>query len=74
MVNQEIVVGSRTVIDVVLATETTLMDEIVVIGYGTQRAKDLTAPIVTVKGEDLSRQVTSNAMQAMQGKVAGVQI
>lgn len=74
MINQSIYVGDRTVIDVKLNTETTLMDEVVVIGYGTQRAKDLTAPIVTVKGEDLTRQVTSNAMQAMQGKVAGLQI
>ncbi len=74
MINQSILVGDRTVIDVKLNTETTLMDEVVVIGYGTQRAKDLTAPIVTVKGEDLTRQVTSNAMQAMQGKVAGLQI
>jgi len=74
MITREIVVGNTTVLDVQLTTETTLMDEVVVIGYGTQRAKDLTAPIITVKGEDLSRQVTSNAMQAMQGKVAGVQI
>jgi len=74
MVTQEMPVGNRTVIDVSLAIETTLMEEVVVIGYGTQRAKDLTAPIVTVKGDDLTRQVTSNAMQAMQGKVAGVQI
>ena len=74
MITQEVVVGNRTVIDIVLETETTLIDEVVVIGYGTQRAKDLTAPIVTVKGEELARQVTSNAMQAMQGKVAGVHI
>ncbi|HUW91596.1 MAG TPA: TonB-dependent receptor [Bacteroidales bacterium] len=74
MTSQSFGVGNRTVIDVKLLTETTLMDEVVVIGYGTQRAKDLTAPIVTVKGEELTRQVTSNAMQAMQGKVAGVQI
>lgn len=74
MINQTILAGDRTVIDVKLNTETTLMEEVVVIGYGSQRAKDLTAPIVTVKGEDLTRQVTSNAMQAMQGKVAGLQI
>jgi TonB-linked SusC/RagA family outer membrane protein len=74
MITREIVVGNRAVLDVQLTTETTLMDEVVVIGYGTQRAKDLTAPIITVKGDDLSRQVTSNAMKAMQGKVAGVQI
>lgn len=71
---QQVAVGNQTVIDIILATQATLMDEVVVIGYGTQRAKDLTAPIVTVKGDDLSRQITSNAMQALQGKVAGLQI
>jgi TonB-linked SusC/RagA family outer membrane protein len=74
MQSQHVAVGNQTVIDIVLVTESTLMEEVVVIGYGTQRAKDLTAPIVTVKGEDLSRQITSNAMQALQGKVAGLQI
>ena len=74
MITREIVVGASRVLDLKLVTETTFIDEVVVIGYGTQRAKDLTAPIVTVKGEDLARQVTSNAMQAMQGKVAGVHI
>jgi TonB-linked SusC/RagA family outer membrane protein len=67
-------VGNRTTINITLPSSTKLMEEVVVIGYGTQRAKDLTAPIVTIKGEDLNRQVTSNAMQAMQGKVAGLQI
>jgi TonB-linked SusC/RagA family outer membrane protein len=74
MASQNFAVGNSTNIDVRLAAESTLMDEVVVIGYGTQRAKDLTAPIVTVKGSDLSRQVTSNAMQALQGKVPGLQI
>jgi TonB-linked SusC/RagA family outer membrane protein len=74
MIPQKIAVGGRTVLDIKLYTETTLMDEVVVIGYGSQRVKDLTAPIVSIKGEELARQVTSNPMQALQGKVAGVQI
>lgn len=74
MVSQSILVGNQTVINVTLATETTALDEIVVIGYGTQRSKDLTAPVVTVKGDELARQVSSNAIQALQGKAAGVQI
>jgi TonB-linked SusC/RagA family outer membrane protein len=74
MVSQTILVGNRTQINVTLETETTSLDEIVVIGYGTQRTKDLTAPVTTVKGEVLERQVSANAMQALQGKAAGVQI
>ena len=67
-------VGARSTIDIMLTTLSTLMDEVVVIGYGVAKAKDLTAPIVTIKGDDLSRQITSNPMQAMQGKVPGLQI
>ncbi|MFO7574604.1 MAG: SusC/RagA family TonB-linked outer membrane protein, partial [Bacteroidales bacterium] len=74
MVPQSFIVGNNNVINVTLVSEMTSLDEIIVIGYGTQRAKDLTAPVVTVKGEVLSKQVSSNAMQALQGKAAGVQI
>jgi TonB-linked SusC/RagA family outer membrane protein len=74
MVTQTIPVEDRTVIDVVLAVEATAFDEIVVIGYGAQRAKDLTAPVVSIKGDELAKQITSGAMQALQGKAAGVQI
>jgi TonB-linked SusC/RagA family outer membrane protein len=74
MTPQSIAVGNQTEINVTLVTETTMMDEVVVVGYGTQRVKDLTAPIVTIKAAELSKQATSNAMQALQGKVAGLQI
>jgi TonB-linked SusC/RagA family outer membrane protein len=74
MITQVVPVGSRTSIDIKLITETTALNEVVVVGYGSQRVKDLTAPIVSVKGDELSKQITSNPMQALQGKVAGVQI
>lgn len=71
---QTVFVGNRTSIDIKLRTLETQLPELIVIGYGSQRIKDLTAPIVSMKGEELARQVSSNAMQALQGKVAGVQI
>lgn len=74
MVSQTIAIGNRTTINVSLVTESTELGEVVVVGYGTQRAKDLTAPIVRVSGENLAKQSTANAMQALQGKAAGVQI
>jgi outer membrane receptor for Fe3+-dicitrate len=74
MTSQDVVVGNRTTLNVVLATETTLMDEIVVVGYGTQRVKDLTSSISTVKSEELVRTPAAQAMQALQGKVAGLQV
>ena len=64
----------RTVIDVVMQEDTQTLDEIIVVGYGSQKSKDLTAPIVSIKGEELSRQVNSHPMSSLQGKVAGVQV
>ncbi len=57
-----------------LVEDGNLLDEIVVVGYGTQRAKDLTAPITSVKGSELSKQISANPMSALQGMVSGVQI
>lgn len=74
MITQSHLVGNNTTINVTLGLETTSLEEVIVVGYGSQKAKDLTAPIVKVRGEDLALQSTSNAMQAMQGKAAGVQI
>ncbi|HDP75390.1 MAG TPA: TonB-dependent receptor [Bacteroidales bacterium] len=70
----EVEITNQKVIDVTLKLRSTQLQEVVVVGYGTQKAKDLTAPIVTVKGDELSKQVSSNPMNALQGKVSGVQI
>ena len=64
----------RTVIDVVMQEDAQALDEIIVTGYGSQKSKDLTAPIVSIKGEELSRQVNSHPMSSLQGTVAGVQV
>lgn len=59
---------------VTLSEDSHFLEEAVVVGYGTQKAKDLTAPIVNVKGDDLSKQTAANPMSALQGMVSGVQI
>ncbi len=74
MITESRLVGNNTIINVSMKTESTSLDEVVIIGYGTQRAKDLTAPIVKVSGENLSRQSSTSAMQALQGAAAGVHI
>ncbi|MDR2585109.1 MAG: TonB-dependent receptor [Prevotellaceae bacterium] len=74
MKTQRISVEGRSIIDVVLEEEGNALDEVVVVGYGTQRAKDLTAPIAVIKGSDLTSQSVANAAQALQGKIAGVQV
>ena len=60
--------------NVTLQPDALMMEEVVVVGYGTQKSKDLTAPIVNVKGDELSKQITASPMSALQGKVAGVQV
>ncbi|MEJ7644889.1 MAG: TonB-dependent receptor [Chryseolinea sp.] len=67
-------VAERTIIDVALDSDVTSLNEVVVIGYGSMEEKDLTSAISTVKGEEIVKTPTSQAMQALQGKVPGVQI
>ena len=72
--DMEVTVGGRTVIDVVLKTSTKSLDQVIVVGYGTQRKRDVTGSVSSVKGNDIARQPVLTATQAIQGKVAGVQI
>jgi TonB-linked SusC/RagA family outer membrane protein len=53
---------------------TTKINEVVVVGYGTSKAKDLTAPIAIVKTEDLAKRTASSPMVALQGTTPGVQV
>lgn len=67
-------VNGRTVINVTMYDDTQALDEVVVIGYGTSKAKDLTAPIAVVKADEIVKHATASPMQALQGKVPGLQI
>lgn len=71
---QEIVVGSNVAFRIVLENDASSLDEVVVIGYGTSKSKDLTSPIVTVSAKEITSMSTSSAMGAVQGRVAGVTI
>jgi TonB-dependent starch-binding outer membrane protein SusC len=71
---QEIAVRNRTTIDVTLQTAERSMNEVVVVGYSTTRRKDLTGVVATVSGSELVKQPVLTPTQAIQGRVAGVQI
>jgi len=71
---QEIPVGGQSVINITLQEDAEALDEVVVIGYGEMKSKDLTSAITTIKSEELEITPTGQAMQALQGKVAGLQI
>lgn len=65
-------VGPRAIIDVALQEETTLLEETVVIGYGTVRKSDLSGSVSQIKSEDLMKGGALDLAHGMQGKVAGV--
>jgi TonB-linked SusC/RagA family outer membrane protein len=71
---QTMTVGSQSAFDVSLEVDVTTLNEVVVVGYGTQRKADITGAIVQVSGEEVSKQASINPISALQGKVAGVQI
>lgn len=70
---KEITVGNQTNINVTLEADNEL-DEIVVIGYGTQRKSDLTGSVSSVSSEDLTAAPVSRVDQALQGRASGVQV
>ncbi|HYG38059.1 MAG TPA: TonB-dependent receptor [Cytophagales bacterium] len=71
---EEIPVEGRSVIDVVLVEDLTQLGEVVVIGYGTQQKKVVTAATVTVKSQDIQNTNSLRVEQALQGQTPGVQI
>ena len=71
-VSQEIKVGNNANINVTLKEEGHSLNEVVVIGYGTQRREAVTGSVANVGGEKLNQIAATNAAQALQGRVAGV--
>ncbi len=67
-------INGRTEINVRLNEQTDLLREVVVVGYGTQKKSDLTGAVSSVRGADLTKIPSPSAEQALQGKVAGVQV
>lgn len=71
---QEVSVGSQSTINVTLKPDLTSLEEVVVIGYGAQRQKEITSSVVSVKAEDFNRGNVSDPSQLLQGKVAGLTV
>ena len=70
----DIAVNNRAVIDVQMIEDTAKLDEVVVIGYGTSKRKDLTGSISSVKAEEIDKIKTVSFEGALAGRVSGVQI
>ena len=73
-VPQEIKVGNKTHLDIVIKEDNQVLDEVVVVGYGTMKKSDMTGAISSVNGSDLAKRTTTNPAEALQGKIAGVNI
>jgi TonB-linked SusC/RagA family outer membrane protein len=73
-VSQEVAVGSRTTVDITLASDDKLLSEVVVVGYGTQKKSQLTGAISSVSAKQITEMPITNLGQALQGRVAGVDV
>lgn len=72
--SQEVEVGNRNTIDVSLEVDTKQLDEVVVVGYGTQKRANVTGAIGSISSENLNNVTTGNSAGLIQGKVAGVRV
>lgn len=71
---QEQVVGSRSTIDIALATDVVQLSEVVVVGYGTQEKRDITAAISSIDKNAIAKIPSTNPLDAMKGQIAGVDV
>jgi TonB-linked SusC/RagA family outer membrane protein len=71
---QTIKLNGQTKIDIKLISDIKRLDEVIVVGYGTVRKKDLTGTVSSVKSEELAKSPSGSAIEAVEGKVAGVDI
>ena len=73
-VDQEITVGSQTTINVGLAEDSNILDDVVVVGYGTQRRGDVTASVATVEIDQANQALSTAPTDLIEGRVAGVNV
>ena len=73
-VTTEVNVSGRAFVEVVLQEDVAALDEVVVVGYGTMRKKDVTGAVSSVRSGEITKNATSNVMQAIAGKMSGVQV
>jgi TonB-linked SusC/RagA family outer membrane protein len=72
--SQTFAIGNQSTFNIVLAEDTEMLEETVVIGYGVQKKSDLTGAVASVRQDDLQNRSTTDAAAALQGKAAGIQI
>ncbi len=73
-VTEEIEVGNRSVIDIAMIPDITALSEVVVVGYGTVKRSDITGALSSISSEVIEERPVQNALDALQGKAAGINI
>lgn len=73
-ISQEMVIGNKSSIDVVLAVDEKSLKEVVVVGYGSRQKRDVTTSISTIASEEITKSVAMSPELAMQGRMTGVHI
>lgn len=73
-IRQEVAIGGRSVIDVVLQESVALLDELIVTGYSTQRRADITGAVASIDIESASRVTSASVLQRLDGRVSGVTV
>ncbi len=73
-VSQRITVKEQSTINILLLPESKELDEVIVVGYGTQKKANLTGAVATVKGDDLNKRMATSPAQLLQGQVAGLSV
>ena len=71
---QEVAVGGRQQVDIVMKEDDEMLEELVVVGYGTMKKKDLTGSVASLGSKDINNNSVNNIGSAIQGKISGVQI
>ncbi len=72
--SEEVSVGGQSVVNVILTEDITSLSEVVVVGYGTIEKKDMTGAVTQVSANEFNAGINPNPLQAIQGKVAGLNI
>lgn len=73
-ITQKVTVGNQQVLNVQLKEDNQTLEEVVVIGYGVQKKRDMTGSVASIKSKDITAIPTTNALEALQGKVAGLDL
>ena len=71
---QSVKIDNQEFIQIFLSEDIKVLDQVVVIGYGTQKKSDLTGAVSSIKSDDISKMATTNVAQALQGKASGVEV